>query len=189
MERCAAFNNAMFKRISMFFLIALGIIGCGVQRGRYVTTGDSINPLLSPVGSIDIVDGYESKPAHETGMMNDQHLLYLFIITSGTQEHGSSSSSDYGKYITTLSHTWNTEKGILSVSTHWDRQADIVSVGKSEFNRAKGNVFVVRFSTNGEVSGQQLGNIGAHANCREVLNYVQQQLPDDAAISSVHLYK
>src|SRR5450755_1588945 len=120
----------MQKTIPLLLILLLGIVGCGVQRGRYVTIGDELNALLSPIGSIDVVDGYETKPAHETGILNEQHLLYVLILTPCIQEHGSSSSSNYGKDVTTISHAWNTEKGTLSVSIPWNRQTDTVMIGK-----------------------------------------------------------
>jgi hypothetical protein len=68
----------MLKFLSLLLVVALGVVGCGVQRGRFVTTGDTGNPFLSPVGGIDIIDGYETKPAHETGILNEQHLPCSF---------------------------------------------------------------------------------------------------------------
>jgi hypothetical protein len=182
-------KGAMFKFVSLILLVALGVVGCDVQRGRFATIGSTFNPLQSPVGSIDIVDGYEIKPANEEGIPNEQHLLYMLIITPGVQEHGSSSGSDYDKYVTTLSHTWNTEKGVLTLSIPWNRQTDTVTIGKQEFIREKGNVFVARLNANGELSGQQFASLGAHIRYQDVLKYIQQQLPNDELISSVKLYK
>jgi len=178
----------MFKFIPLLLVVALVVVGCGVQRGRFVTTEVIGNPFLSPIGIIDIVDGYETKPAHDTGILNEQHLLYILIITPVIQGHGSSGNSDFGKYITTLSHTWNTDKGTLTVSIPWNRQTDIVTIGKQEFVREKGDVFVVRLDANGNISGQQFASLGSHIRYQDVLKYVQQQLPNDELISSVKLY-
>jgi hypothetical protein len=163
----------------------LGSAGCDVQHGRFITTGDTSYPLLSPAGSIDIVDGHERNAT----FINDEQLLYILIITPAIQAHGSSSGSDYGKYVTTLSHTWMTEKGILNVSISWDRQTDTVTIGKQKFIRSNGDVFVARVNANGEISGQQLANISPHPNCQMVLHYIQQQLPNDKLIASTQLYK
>ena len=179
----------MKKTFLLFLILLLGIVGCDVQRGRFVTTGDTGNSLSSPVGSIDIVDGYETKPAHETGILNEQHLLYVLIITPCVQEHGSSGHRDFGKYVTTLNHAWNTEKGTFAVSIPWNRQTDTVTIGKQEFIREKGNVFVVRLSAGGEISGQQFASLGPHIRYPEVLQYIQQQLPNDELIASVKLNK
>jgi hypothetical protein len=110
----------------------------------------------------------------------EQHLLYIFFITPWriTSE----------KYVTTLSH-WNTEKGVLTVSIAWNRQTDTVTIGKQEFIRENGNVFIVRLNADGEVSGQQLASLGAHISYQDVLQYAHQQMPNDELISSVRLYK
>lgn len=180
------------KRLNLrlrFGLLLVGMMvasaGCGVQSGRFVTTGNTGCPLLSPVGSIDIVDGYERKAA----LVNDEHLLYILIVTPAVHEHGSDSGSDYDKYVTTLSHTWNTERGSFSVSIFWDRQTDVVTIGSQQFNRSNGDVFVVHLDTHGSVSGQQLPNIASHSNCRNVLRYIQEKLPNDKLVSSIQLYK
>lgn len=179
----------MRKSIPLLIILLLGIIGCGYQRGRLVTTGDTSNSFLSPIGSIDIIDGYGYGLVDEAGNLNEQHLLYLVIITPCVQEHGSSSSSDFGLYVTTLSHSWITEKGAFTVSIPWDRQTDTVKIGKQEFTRGKGDVFVVRLNANGEATGQQLASLGPHVNYREVLQYIHQQLPNDEAIASIKFNK
>lgn len=170
-------------------LLVFGTISCGGQKGRFATTGDESKALVSPVGGIEIVSGYETAPAKSTGAINEQHLLYVLILTRSYHEQGSSGSSDFGKYVTTINQQWNTENGRLTTSIHWDRQADTVLVGAQQFIRTKGNVFLVRIDTNGVVSGQQLGNLGAHSNFQEVLGYIQRQLPDDVALSSAQINK
>lgn len=164
-------------------VIMLGTSGCDLQDGQFVTTGDTLNPLLSPVGSIDIVDGYERK----ADLINDQHLLYILILTPAVQEHGSGSSSTYDKYVTTLSHTWNTEKGTFNVSISWDRQKDVVMIGNQQFTRSQGDVFVVQLNADGAISGKQLANPDLHSNPQKVLQYIQHQLPEDKLVSSIQL--
>jgi hypothetical protein len=116
-----------------------------------------------------------------------QHLLYIFIICPDVQVVGSGSSSDSGKYVTALDHTWYTKTGAVSVSIRWDRLADAVRIGRQEFKRKAGNVFVVRRRANGEIVGEQLGNLGPSADYPQVLEYVRQQLPKDDLITSLKL--
>ena len=101
--------------IPLLAVVVLGVIGCGHQSGRFVTTGSRSNTLSSNVGCIDIIVWREMKATDENGIANEQNLLYVLIITPGVQEHGSSSSNNYGKYITTLNRSWNTDKGTFSV--------------------------------------------------------------------------
>jgi hypothetical protein len=186
---CYLKKNTIWGYGSFLLVLMLGMTGCNVQRGRFITTGDTFNSLVSPVGGIDIVTGYETASAKSTGVVNEQHLLYLLFLTRSYQQHGANSSNDFGKYITTINHTWGTENGQLTTSIHWDRQADTVMLGTQEFIRAKGNVFVVRIDTNGVASGEQLGSLGAHSDCQEVLSYIQHQLPGDTVISSAQIDK
>jgi hypothetical protein len=172
-------------KFALLCVVMLWSAGCDVQRGRFVATGVTSYPLQSPVGSIDIVDGHERK----ADLISDEHLLYILIITPAAQEQGAGGSNTYGKYVTTLNHSWRTEKSTFSASISWDRQADIVTIGKQQFNRSNGNVFVAHLDADGEISGQQLASIESHSNCQKVLQYIQQQQPNDKVISSIQLYK
>jgi hypothetical protein len=169
--------------VPLLLIVALAITGCDVQRGRFVSTGDTFEALSSPVGSLDIVDGYEK------GGMDDQQILYVLIVTPSVEVHGSSSGSDFGQYVTTLHHSWITEKGIFTGSISWNRQADLVTIGNQQFVREKGDIFLVRLNAAGEISGQQFASPGSHISFQEVLKYIRQQLPNDALISSAKLDK
>jgi len=178
----------MFKHFILLSAMILGVIGCDVQRGRFSTSGDSSGSFSSHVGCINIVDGYGAKPVN--GANKDEgHLLYILIICPGAQEIGSGGSSDYGKYVTTLNHMWTTKTGTLAVSVRWNREDDTVEVGKQNFIREKGNVFVVRLEQNKEIDCQQLANLGPHASFQQVLEHVRQQLPKDELIASLELHK
>jgi hypothetical protein len=176
----------VFKSISLLSVMALGIVGCDVQRGRFSTSGDSSEAFLSHLGCIEIVSGSGSKPFN-TVDSDEQNLLYLLIVCPGVQVHGSGSSSDYGEYITTLNHSWDTEAGTISVKVCWDRQSDTVSIGKDEFARDKGNVFVVQFDAGGKMAAQQLASLGPHVGFQEALQNIQRQLSNDGLITSLKL--
>jgi len=177
----------MFKYI--YLALVLGVFGCGVQGGRFVTTGSRSNALSSKAGCIDIVAGHEIKQTEETGIANEQNLLYVLIITAGLQEYGSSSSNDYGKYVTTLNHTWNTDKGVFSISIPWNRQTDTVTIGNREFIRANGNAFLVRIDANAQITAQQMRSLGSHVSFQKALEDICQQVPNDESITSLKLQK
>jgi hypothetical protein len=165
-------------------VVALAMVGCGAQSGRFVTTGAELDPLLVPVGSIDIVSGYENGSAD----VSDRHLLYLLVLTPGLQQHWSGpSGSDFGEYVTTLNHNWDTDAGKFAVSVSWNRKRDVVTIGSQEFQRRAGDVFIVTVNTNGSVSGEQLPTLSTPAGASRLLQYVQQQRPNDKRISSVVL--
>jgi hypothetical protein len=162
---------------------AAAITGCGAQGGHFVATGEESQPLLTPVGTIEIVSGLENGSPD----VSDRHLLYLLILTPGLRQGWSGSSSDFGKYVTTLKHNWDTEAGSFAVSVSWDRKRDVVTIGSREFQRRAGDVFVVTVNTNGAVSGEQLPSFSAPGGASTVLRYIQQQLPNDKRISSIVL--
>ena len=170
-------------------LCVLGIVGCGVQGGRFVTTGSKSNSLSSNVGCVDIVVGYEKKTDRGEELPNEQNLLYVLIVAPEVQEHGSSSSNDYGRYVTTLNRSWSTDKGTVSISIPWNRQTDTVTIGKQDFSREKGNVFVVQLNPDGQITGKQLPSLGAHSNFTELLDYINKQLPTEELFSSLRLSK
>jgi hypothetical protein len=181
-------GDMVLKSIALLSAIAFGVVGCDVQRGRFTTSGVNSLAFSSHLGCIDIVDGYGAKPFNEKDAV-EQHLLYVMIVCSGVQEFKSGSNSDYGKYVTTLNHTWDTKTGTLAVSIHWDRQADTVAIGKQKFTREKGNVFVVRLEANKEIVGQQLTSVGPHADFQQLLEHVHQMLPNDELIASLKLHE
>lgn len=173
----------MRKFIPIIFLLALAIIGCDVQRGRFVTTGDRA-AALSQVGLVDIVEGYSNDKDYVF-----QDLIYVLVVCPDIKVHGSGSGIDMEKYLTTLNYFWDAESGKISIQVQWNRDLDVVSIGNKKFDRGKGNVFVVRRETSGEIVGQQLPSLGTHAAFSEVLNHVQQQLTNDQFITSLKMYK
>jgi hypothetical protein len=172
----------------MLLFLILAASGCGGQAGRFVTTGDNSTAFSSNVGCLDVVTGYETEPAQATGTVNDQNLLYVAIITPAIQQHGSASSSDYARYVTTLTHSWNVESGTFTISIPWDRQKDTVTIGNREFKRIDGNIFLVEIGTNG-VSGKQFASLGPHVRLEDVIQSIRQQLPNDELVASMRLEK
>jgi hypothetical protein len=175
------------KKTIPLLLLLLGIVGCDVQRGRFSVTSNSFSAFSSNIGGIDIVNGFGAKPFNTTDT-DEQNLLYILIVGPSVQTHGSSSASGFEKYVTTLDYSWNAEKSAFAVSIHWNRKTDIVVIGKQEFDREKGNVFVVRLDANSEMTSQQLTNLGSHDSFSEALKHIQQQLPNDQLINSLKLY-
>jgi hypothetical protein len=171
------------KFIPIIFLLALIIIGCDVQRGRFVTTGDR-SAALSQVGLVDIVEGY----SNDKDALS-QDLVYVLVVCPDVKAHGSGSGIDMERYSTALNYSWDTESGKFSIQVQWNRDSDLVAIGDKKYARDKGNVFVVRREMNGEIVSQQLPSLGTHAAFSEVLRHVQQQLTNDQFIASLKMYK
>jgi len=153
----------MVRNFLAFVLLAFCVAGCGAQGGRFVTTGCQSNAITPNSGCIDIIAGYETKQTNAEAGYSEQNLLYVIFITAAFQDHGSSSSDDYGKYVTTLVRAWTTDTGTLSASVLWNRQTDVITVGGREFDRTKGNVFIVKIDRDNKIEGEQSGELGPHA--------------------------
>jgi hypothetical protein len=178
----------MSKIAPLLFVVVLTIMGCNAQRGRFSVTSQTYHDFSSNNGGIDVVQGFGSKPINTTDT-GDENLLYLVIIGPNVQVHGSGSSADNEEYLTTLDYSWTTEKGELAVSTRWNRQTDIVSIGKKEFDREKSNLFIVRCETGRDMACQQLANLGPHVAFQGVLESIRKQLPNDKLITELTLFK
>jgi hypothetical protein len=179
--------------VPLILFVAFAIVGCDFQRGRFITTGGKSQALAPIVGCIDIVSGYASKSSN-TADIDEQNLLYVVTLRPDVQRHGTGniaegSTIDYGKFVTTLKHTWDTSSGTIAVAVQWDRQADAISIGKQKFIREKGNLFIVRCETGGETACQQLASLGPHDGFQEVLQSIRKQLPNDQLITSLTLLK
>ena len=126
----------MRKFIPIIFLLALVVIGCDVQRGRFVTTGHR-SAALSQVGLVDIVEGYSKD---KDALFQD--LMYVLVVCPDVKVHGSGSGIEMGKYSTTLNYSWDAESGQISIQVQWNRDSDIIAIGDKKYARDKGNVFI-----------------------------------------------
>lgn len=169
------------RKCAQFALLVL-LVGCGVQRGLFSTSGERSHALLPHPGLIDIVSGHALR-GDDT---SDQNLLYLVMVLPGLKARGSGSSGDYGTYVTTLKFHWETDSGSVSVLVRWNRQRDTVSVSNQTFVRSKGNVLLVRREADGALIAKQIGSL-ALGNGYTVLDYLRQQLPTDELIASLQL--
>jgi hypothetical protein len=181
-------SRSPLRHMVLLAMMPLAMAGCGLQRGRFVTSGDQYAPFEQLAGCVHIVDGYDPEATHKQSA-TPQHLLYILFISPCIRANGSGANSDFGEYVTTISHTWNIEAGTLTASIRWDRQKDTVLIGTQKFSRDKGNVFIVRLLPGKEPIGQQLLSLNWNANFQQVLQYAMQQLPSDSLIGSLKLLK
>ena len=181
------------KIVPLLFVVALAIMGCGGQRGRFYTDGVQLFGLGPVIGCIGIVRGYSAKTLN-TADTGEENLLYLVIVCPDVQRNDAGNVSDegeddYGTYVTTITQSWNTSAGLNAVTVRWNRQADTVSIGKQEFIREKGNLFIMRCKAGGETGCQQLANLGPHVGVQGVLESIRKQLPNDKIINTLTLLK
>ena len=164
-------------------LLISASMGCNVQRGRFVVSGDEGFSFATP-GGLVVVKGALAEPLTGRVSGTTQNLLYvLFISTEFPRKD--TSGVVFGEFSTTLVHTLNDGTRDIQVSLEWDRKSDKISVTNLKFSRATGNVFVVRLDAKGNVVCRQLGNLGPNGPAQEALELARQKLPNDGLVSKL----
>jgi hypothetical protein len=186
LSHIGADGKVIFKCVAMISLLLFGITGCNVQRGRFVTSGDLYCPFSSR-GGICIVQGSPTTPLIGGSSGKDQNLLYVMFITRNFPHADESGSIVFGEYVTTLPYILNNGGSDIEVSLNWNREKDTIAVGKQEFSREKGNVFVVQLDAKGEVVCRQLASLGPDSSFQQVLDHTRQHLPNDEQIRKLTL--
>jgi hypothetical protein len=183
----------MKSRFSLIIVAILSVLVLGfngrddhLQHGRFVTFGDRYLAFSSSGGGINIVEGCPSKPDNLVRDSN-QDLLYLIFVSADSPLRHSAGNFVMGPYVTSINHTWNGGTNDLTVSCAWNRQKDTIAVGKQEFSRQKGNVFVVQLDAKRKVFCRQLASLGPHSSFQQVLEHARQQLPNDEQIRKLTL--
>jgi len=164
-------------------LLVLGIVNCPFQLGRFTTDADRSVAVLPQPGFIEIVEG----TASGSDALH-QDLLYLLIVCPDVQTHGSGSGMKMDTFVTTLDYTWDANPDRISIQVKWNRETDKIVIGNQKFSRETGNVFVVRREASGKISSFQLPSLGPHASFPEVLEHIQQEMPNDRFIADLKLY-
>lgn len=178
-------SKAIFRFVAIITLLLFGVTGCDIQRGRFVTSGDRYWPFSSP-GGICIVQGSPTTPVIGGASGSDQNLLYVIFISPKWPQKDTSGVG-FSKYVTTVIQTLSTGTRDIKVLFDWNRQKDTIAVGKQEFPREKGNVFVVQLDVKGEVICRQLTSLGPDSSFQQVLEHARQQLPNDKQIRKLTL--
>lgn len=121
------------------------------QRGKYVVSGSSGVPQPKGTGQIMTVVGKVRMPSYKESMPQ-QVLLVLDIRTdfSAMKMTGGGGDDSDDTYVSTIrtfwSGTWK-ETGApfeMELIVQWDRETDIVEIGKSSFDRSKSHKFVIK---------------------------------------------
>jgi hypothetical protein len=179
-----------YTRVSLLIvsLVLIGCFGCGMQQGRYTVTGNTYRAFAERVGGIDIVDGVANTPLDTTDA-GSPDLLYITIAGPRLHLHGTSINRTDGRIISVFDFSWNSELGSLGSSMQWNRETDIVSIGKREFDRQKGNSFLITIDSHGVCEARQVSNFVTHCSFQEVLKRTREQTPNDNPIHSSELAK
>jgi hypothetical protein len=172
--------------LQRFPLLHLWSLAVAFSTVGSVSSEDRYFPFSSP-GGIIIMEGCPTRAIIGGSSGPDRNLVYVMFISPKFPQHDTSGSIIFGEYITTLIHTLNDGTSDVKVLFDWNRQKDTIAVGKQEFPREKGNVFVVQLDAKGEVVCRQLASLGPHSSFQEVLEHARQQLPNDEQIRKLTL--
>ena len=159
-----------------FALITALIVpfGCdsGAQRGKYVQSGGGGGVLENDGGWIETFRGTASD-----NLEAPNQLLAAFLFVGNVRPGGSGS---IGTYVSSFDVKASTDHFAIT----WDRQSDVVSILDAQYDRSRGNVFVLRMK-DGALSSQQIATTLISDVKNDILAAVKQALPDDAEIQAL----
>jgi len=170
----------------MFSTLVLITAGCDFSGARFVSSGDSGVGLAMHEGQLWTIPG--SPILSDGTTAPHQSLLHLLIVCpymTGITNSGSESS--FGSRQNRYAMNWGTSTGAVSVAVSWDKRTDRVTVSGASFDRATGNVIVVKREPSGRLVTTQLPSIGPNARAVDAVRYIRQQMSNDSVISGVRL--
>ncbi len=164
------------------FLATLGLSGCGIQLGKYASSGSFFDPLKPDFGIISIDRGTPMFSASD----KDQNLMAVILWCPGLKTRPPSGSSQTnGVFLTTRKFWWMTDAGKIDFTYTWNRVSDKVSIAGGRFDRTRGNGFVVYRDSAGRCSVRQVSGIPTREDARGVLRAFQRKLPSDDFVADL----
>ena len=170
-----------------YLLLLLGVsvfeVSCGP---RYVAPSGKSMDLTSDSGVFWIIPGNELLDGGRT-MGPQENLIYLLIVCPHLKvvEHGTGST--HGVRVNSYYSFWKSAGGEVSISLDWNKRTDKVIIGKEQFNRKVGNVFVVVRQPTGNIMTRQLSGLGSNADASAALTFIKNQIANDAVIANVRI--
>jgi hypothetical protein len=168
--------------------IALCAATCGgAQEGKYANSGNREAAVLPGVGLILIARGAALRDSAVVG--REENLLYVLAVCPGLEGGSTGGGSNVGRVTSEYWYRWSTSAGEISLAFSWNRVTDTVHIADREYDRGRGNTFVVRRdAATGAWSAHQLSSIGPQLGPPDALRQIQSQLSDDPVISSLAIY-
>ena len=184
----------------LIVFMALAYVGWH-QRGQVVQAWMRHTGAISPAGTAEL--GFAGKPGRTISivgypagrqpqmmdsrtMLGAVHALVLVAGDSVTQGRQSVSSSSVGSVAT---HELNVWSGAHAVRRTFDLQYDgfsrTASLNGHRFSLKHGNLFVVRFDSNGRPTVQQLAHTLRDGDADKVARAFQALLPNDRAVQDL----
>lgn len=168
-------KKMFFTLIITIFLLA----GCtGEQRGLYVVSSHELTRLEPTLSEIVAVRGSENVPE----ALDRERLLFAVIAYSpGLVSYSSTSQSEDGTYVSTMSQEHLGPTGSFCYHVNWDRTDESVVIGNQEFLRANGNVFLVMDGGGTEHEIYQIPEMIDAASIEGILDSARANVPKGSA--------
>lgn len=170
-------SSWLFSKVVTNMLVFLGascLAGCGIQLGKYSSSGSFFDPLKPDFGIISIDRGTPALRSSE----KSQNLLAVILWCPGLETGPPSGSSQTnGTFVTTRKFWWTTGSGSVDFTYSWNRVSDKVTIAGRQFDRTNGNGFVVLRKFSGRWSVRQVSDIPPWDDARGVLRAFQRKLP------------
>ena len=126
------------KSLIPILLTAAVLVGCDEeQRGKWIVMENESG--VSGDGQFQYELFYGKKHGEEDA---SDLLLAVFFLTVEEGNYGASEVEN-GLYVSKVRRTWDLAEGALSAEIAWNREDDTVVVGSKEYDRSKGNVFLL----------------------------------------------
>lgn len=175
------------KRLSVtaYLLIALSFSGCGVQFGKYASSGSYYDIIKPDFGIISIDRGTTAF----TSSNKNRNLMAVILWCPGVETRPPTGSSQTnGVFLTERRFWWTTNAGRIDFSYTWNRLTDKVTIVGKRFDRAMGNGFVVGCDSTKQWSVRQVCEIPSEESARGVLQSIQHKLPKDDFVARLSVF-
>jgi hypothetical protein len=160
------------------------------ERTRFAANGGGGFALRSTKpnwsAGVSVLWGYPLTPDGYVAAESERVNL-IYIVSGHPHAQFTDRTMSNEEFTASWSFSGEVQAKSFTMSLAWDNRTEIVTAAHQQFNRTKGNVFVLLLNANGEVTCQQLPSLGPAAGCISVLHHVQQYCADKAFASSLSL--
>lgn len=126
---------------NIFALLIAALTGCNSgQMGKTVVLRNESGITKDGEFQFELLYGVKRGKENE----EDAEALLLAVFFK-TLEDGNFGKSEVGNglYVSKVQRTWELAQGVLSAEIAWNRENDSVVVGDVQFDRMKGNIFLL----------------------------------------------
>lgn len=120
-------------------------------------------------------------------MGDQQNLIYLLVVCPQLNAISRGTTTEFGRRFNAYICHWESSEKKVNVTMKWDKREDKVLLGKRQFARSLGNVFVLIRQTDGSETAIQLPNPGSDLPPKDVLQFIKGHMTNDSIIAAIKL--